>query len=68
MDHSSEERVKTRLVRELGNRTLLVVTHRESLLSLVNMVMVVDGGKVMAYGPKEKVLEALAAGKVPMAR
>jgi len=65
MDHSSEERLKGRLLRELAGRTLLVVTHRESLLALAERLLVLDAGKVMAYGPKDKVLEALAAGKVP---
>jgi ATP-binding cassette subfamily C protein LapB len=68
MDHSSEERLKSRLLRELAGRTLLLITHRDSLLSLVNTLLVVDAGKVVAYGPKDKVLEALAAGKVAMAR
>ncbi len=68
MDHSTEERVKDRLLHELGNRTLVVITHRETLLSLVRTLIVVDAGKVVAYGPKEKVLEALAAGKVAVAR
>lgn len=68
MDHSSEERLKGRLLRELADKTLLVITHRESLLSLVNTLLVVDAGKIMAYGPKDKVLEALASGKVAVAR
>ncbi len=68
LDNSSEERLKNRLLRELGDKTLLVITHRESLFSLVNTLLVVDSGKVMAYGPKDKVLEALASGKVPVAR
>ena len=68
MDQSSEERFKTRLQRELGDRTLLVITHRESLLTLVDTLLVVDGGRVVAFGAKDKVLAALAAGKVPVAR
>lgn len=68
MDQSSEERFKIRLLRELGDRTLLVITHRESLLTLVDTLLVVDGGSVVAFGAKDKVLAALAAGKVPVAR
>ncbi len=68
MDQSSEERFKIRLLRELGDRTLLVITHRESLLTLVDTLLVVDGGRVVAFGAKDKVLAALAAGKVPVAR
>jgi ATP-binding cassette subfamily C protein LapB len=68
MDNSSEERLKTRLMHELKDKTLVLITHRESLLSLVEKLMVVDSGKVMAYGPKEAVLKALADGRIPVAR
>jgi ATP-binding cassette, subfamily C, bacterial LapB len=64
MDHSSEERLKQRLATEFADRTMMVVTHRESMLSFVNTLLVLDGGKVVAFGPKERVLQALAQGKV----
>jgi ATP-binding cassette subfamily C protein LapB len=38
-----------------------VVTHRPSLLALVDRIIVVDGGKVVTDGPKEAVLAALRA-------
>ncbi len=68
MDHSSEERLKARMQNELSNRTILIITHRESLLSIVNTLVVVDSGKMVAAGPKEAVLKALAEGKVRTAR
>jgi ATP-binding cassette subfamily C protein LapB len=34
-------------------------THRYSLLSLVNRLIVLDKGRIAADGPKDKVLEAL---------
>jgi ATP-binding cassette, subfamily C, bacterial LapB len=68
MDHSSEERLKARLAGELKDRTLVVITHRESLLALVDKLLIIDNGKVMAYGPKDAVLQALAEGRVPVAR
>lgn len=64
MDHTSEERLKQRLAGELGERTMLIITHRESMLSAVNVLLVLDGGKVVAYGPKDLVLRALAERKV----
>lgn len=64
MDHASEERLKQKLATEFGDRTMLIITHRESMLSLVNTLLVVDRGKVMACGPKEQVLRALAERKV----
>jgi ATP-binding cassette subfamily C protein LapB len=68
MDHSSEERLKARLGGELKDRTLVVITHRESLLALVDKLLIIDSGKVMAYGPKDAVLQALAEGRVAAAR
>ena len=68
MDHSAEERLKVRLQTALADKTVIIVTHRESLLSVVNTLVVMDGGKVMASGPKEAVLKALAEGKVRTAR
>jgi ATP-binding cassette subfamily C protein LapB len=68
MDHSSEERLKARLAGELKDRTLVVITHRESLLALVDKLLIIDSGKVMAYGPKDAVLQALAEGRVAAAR
>ncbi len=68
MDHASEERLKVRMQTELAGKTIIIVTHRESLLSVVKTLVVMDGGKVVATGPKELVLQAIAEGKVRMAR
>ncbi|MFM9888439.1 MAG: type I secretion system permease/ATPase, partial [Burkholderiales bacterium] len=68
MDAGSEEQFKARLQMQLSGRTLLLVTHRPSLLSLVNRLIVMDGGRVVADGPKDKVLQALAEGKVHVAK
>jgi ATP-binding cassette subfamily C protein LapB len=64
MDHSAEERLKTQMQSELAGKTILIVTHRESLLSVINTLVVMDRGKVVAVGPKDLVLKAMAEGKV----
>lgn len=64
MDHASEEAFKGKLSRHAEGKTLLLVTHRTSLLSLVDRIIVVDGGKVMADGPRDKVVEALRKGQI----
>ncbi len=64
MDNGAENRFKARLGRELPGRTLLVVTHRASLLTLVDRLIVMDGGRVLADGPRDQVLKALAAGQL----
>jgi ATP-binding cassette subfamily C protein LapB len=64
MDQSSENEIKRRITEYAKGRTLLVVTHRTSLLDLVNRVIIMDGGKVVADGPKEQVIKALREGLV----
>ncbi len=59
MDGRSEAEIVQRLAQHLGQRTLILVTHRPALLDLVDRLIVLDAGKVMADGPKAEVLELL---------
>ncbi|MBC7132934.1 MAG: type I secretion system permease/ATPase [Roseovarius sp.] len=52
MDAQNEAEVIARLKLEAADRTLVVVTHRPSLLELVDRVIVIDQGKVAFDGPK----------------
>lgn len=62
MDNSSELALKQRLGASLGNKTLLLITHRLSMLDIVDRLVVVEGGKILADGPKKQVLSALMGG------
>ncbi len=64
MDHSSEEEIKQRLRGFAAGKTLIVVTHRTSLLDLVERIIVIDAGKIVADGPKAQVVEALRQGRI----
>ena len=64
MDHSSEAAVKNRLANFARGKTLLVVSHRASLLDMVDRLIVLDAGQVMADGPREQVIAALRLGQV----
>jgi ATP-binding cassette subfamily C protein LapB len=68
MDNRTEEHIKRRLVEVLADKTLVLVTHRAALLDLVERVIVVDAGRIVADGPKGQVLEALRAGRVSHGR
>ncbi|MGF6401538.1 ATP-binding cassette subfamily C protein LapB [Pseudomonas frederiksbergensis] len=59
MDGQTEVQFLEHLKRATEGQTLVVVTHRPSLLSLVDRIIIVDDGKVTADGPKDKILEAL---------
>lgn len=63
MDAQTEADLINRLEDELKGRTLVVVTHRQPLLKLVDRIIIMDRGKVVADGPRDKVLEKLAQGK-----
>ncbi|NEN75766.1 type I secretion system permease/ATPase [Pelistega sp. NLN82] len=59
LDQGSEEMVLQSLARWMGNRTLIVVTHRPQVLKIVNRIIVMDNGKVVIDGPRDAVLEHL---------
>lgn len=64
MDNTGEERLKRRLSTVIGTKTLLLVTHRASMLSLVDRLIIVDRGQIIADGPKGSVMEALKKGQI----
>jgi ATP-binding cassette subfamily C protein LapB len=64
MDKGSEDWLIARLREILEGKTLVLVTQRLSLLTLVERVIVMDAGKVVADGPRDKVLETLAKGQI----
>lgn len=65
MDSATELAYIQALLEFLRGRTLVLVTHKPSLLALVERIVVLDYGRVVADGPKEKVLQALAQAQVP---
>ena len=64
MDFSTEHGFKERLKRFAANKTLVIVTHRTSLIELATRIIVVDDGRIVADGPREQVVEALQSGRV----
>lgn len=60
MDVNAERQLIDRLKNNLEKSTLVVITHKSTLLDLVDRVIVIDQGKVVADGPKEIVLNPAA--------
>jgi ATP-binding cassette, subfamily C, bacterial LapB len=60
MDHTAESRFISRLSENLGNKSLILITHRMSLLTIVDRLLVMDNGKLVADGPRDDVLKALS--------
>jgi len=61
MDSGSEQQLLKDLQLRLKDKTLVLITHRGTLLSLVDRVVVFDSGRIVADGPKDKVLQAAQA-------
>ena len=64
MDNASEDALRQRLHTWMAGKTLLLVTHRTAMLSLVDRLIVLDNGRIVADGPKEAVIDALRKGRV----
>ena len=62
MDAQAEVSFIKHLQTALQGQTLIVVTHRPALLAVVDRIIVVDNGRIVADGPKADVLAALAGG------
>lgn len=68
MDTQTEAVFLEHLARATAGQAIVVVTHRPSLLALVDRIVVVEEGKVVADGPKDRILAALSgtSGPAPM--
>lgn len=60
LDDATERRFIQRLDEWCSNRTLVVATHRTSMLKLVERILVVDGGRIVMDDTKEKALAKLS--------
>lgn len=64
MDTQTEQLFIERLAQAVGpDQTLVVSTHRNAMLAIVDRLIVLDQGRVIADGPKDSVLGALTALK-----
>ena len=59
VDPATEQRLIARL-RALPDTTIVLVTHRMAMLALVDRLIVMDRGRVLADGPRDDVLRSLA--------
>jgi ATP-binding cassette, subfamily C, bacterial LapB len=62
MDIQSEDALIARLDDELKGRTVVLVTHRQSMLRLADRIIILDKGQLIAQGPRDDVLKSIAIG------
>lgn len=61
MDNGTETKIIKNLEKYLEGKTVVLVTHRPSLLTLVENMIVFDEGRLMLQGSKEDVLKKLGS-------
>lgn len=67
MDNRSEMHIKQQLAQLKKTETLVLITHKTSMLDVVDRIIVLEKGSVIADGPKAEVLYNLRQGKVKAA-
>jgi ATP-binding cassette subfamily C protein LapB len=61
MDPASENRLLKRLGVLCEGKTTILITHKGSMLALVDKLILIDRGRLVAYGPKDEVIRKLQA-------
>lgn len=60
IDTDTEASVVSRLKEEMAGRTLVLVTHRPSLLALVDRVILMSRGRVVVDGPPDQIAQKIS--------
>jgi len=59
LDQEGDEILRQTISGFHGKKTVLIVTHRPSLINLADRVLSLQGGAMRVFGPREKVLEMI---------
>ncbi len=59
LDKANENLLKNNLLKSTSKKTLLLITHRTSMLDIVDRIIVVEGGRIIADGPKKDIINSL---------
>jgi ATP-binding cassette subfamily C protein LapB len=64
MDSKTEAEFKRQLADYIKDKTFILVTHKSAMLELVDRLVVVEAGRIIADGNKADVVEQLRTGQV----
>jgi ATP-binding cassette, subfamily C, bacterial LapB len=67
MDHNSEQAFLGHLKEYSAGKTVILVTHKPTMLSAVDRLLVLDGDKIVADGPRDEILRTLSQPVRPAA-
>jgi ATP-binding cassette, subfamily C, bacterial LapB len=68
MDTATEAQVTQRLLGFCQRKTLVLITHRLSMLSLVHRVIVIDAGRIVFDGPRDQALQVMSGRNPQVAK
>lgn len=60
LDNTIENKLKTNLKTYTAGKTMVLITHKTSMLELVDRLIVVDNGKILLDGSRDEVLAKLS--------
>jgi ATP-binding cassette, subfamily C, bacterial LapB len=67
IDNDTEQVLVHNLLKYARNKTLIIITHKPSMLTLVNRLVVMDNGQIVADGPKEEILKKFQDNQIKVA-
>jgi ATP-binding cassette subfamily C protein LapB len=59
MDPASENRLRQRLKVLTQSKTTILITHKGSMLDLVDKLILIDRGRILAFGPRDEIIRRL---------
>jgi ATP-binding cassette subfamily C protein LapB len=62
IDPGSERRLYVHLKEIIKGKTILMVTHKSAVLGLVEKLILMDRGRILAAGPRDAIIQKLQAG------
>lgn len=64
MDLQAETSFTKHIQEHTKDKTLILITHRHHLLSMVDRLIMIDQGRVIMDGTRDKILQAIASGQI----
>ncbi len=64
MDMQAEAAFKAYVETEMDNKTFILITHKPQMLPMVERLILIDAGRVLMDGERDKVLENLKSGNI----
>lgn len=68
IDPGSEHRLAAHLAQVCKEKTVVLITHKSAVLSLVDHLILMDSGKIVGMGPRDEVIKGLQTGKFKSAK